>query len=354
MKTDAEKEGGMIAPARIIDSINPRRLELIILPTEKCNLRCNYCYEDFKIGRMRKDTVNGIKSLIKKRVEDLLLLELSWFGGEPLLAAREILDICHYAQQEAKRNPNLHINSSMTTNGVLLTPDLARKLDSAGVKQYQISLDGPQELHDQFRVTAKEKGSFDNVWRNLIALSQTDIQFRIFLRVHYQLSTWQEVLPLLDLIKREFGGDPRFKVFFKPIVRLGGKNDEFIASLSAEQKKDIQKELNKRVKIEGGPESKQEKRSGPVDSYVCYAAKANSLLIRANGRINKCTVALNDDSNDVGSINADGTLSIDRGKLAPWLKGIETNSDFELGCPYASHIREKANNEKRTISIKQI
>lgn len=359
MKKEVGKiEGLQMMSNRVLDSINPRRLELIILPTEKCNLRCGYCYEDFKIGRIRPETVQGIKALIKKRAEDLLLLKLSWFGGEPLLASNEILDICHYANQQTKRNPNLRIISGMTTNGVLLTPDLAKKLDSVGVKQYQISLDGPQELHDKSRVTVNGKGSYDAIWQNLIALSRTKIQFHIVLRVHYQLSTWREVLPLLDLIKKEFGEDTRFEVLFKAILRLGGKNDESIVSLNAEQKINIEKELIERVKgrnaVENYKKIEYVEGNEKAESNVCYAAKANSLLIRANGRINKCTVALNDDSNDIGSINIDGTLSIDKGKLAPWLKGIETNSDFELGCPYASHIRMIAQGAQRTISIKSV
>lgn len=38
--------------------------ELILFPTEQCNFRCTYCYEDFKLGRMSNGTVNGIKALI--------------------------------------------------------------------------------------------------------------------------------------------------------------------------------------------------------------------------------------------------------------------------------------------------
>ena len=46
------------------------------------------------------------------------------------------------------------------------------------------------------------------------------------------------------------------------------------------------------------------------EQYICYASKPNSLAIRSNGNLNKCTVALNENINSVGSINKDGTLSI--------------------------------------------
>ena len=46
-------------------------LHLILLPTEKCNFRCKYCYEDFSIGRMNVDTISGVKALLEKRCSDL-------------------------------------------------------------------------------------------------------------------------------------------------------------------------------------------------------------------------------------------------------------------------------------------
>ncbi|MFM6199382.1 MAG: radical SAM domain-containing protein, partial [Dolichospermum sp.] len=70
--------------------------------------------------------------------------------------------------------------------------------------------------------------------------------------------------------------------------------------------------------------------------YVCYAARPNSLVIRANGKVNKCTVALPDERNDVGTLQPDGQLKLIPGRFAPWVRGIET-LDFEtLGCPLVS------------------
>jgi uncharacterized protein len=69
-------------------------------------------------------------------------------------------------------------------------------------------------------------------------------------------------------------------------------------------------------------------------NYVCYASKANSLAIRADGGIAKCTVALYDARNSVGKLQDDGTVSIDRERLLPWLRGLESLKPSELACPY--------------------
>jgi uncharacterized protein len=68
-------------------------LRLVLLPTEKCNFRCTYCYEAFLIGRMSSSTIQGIRRFIDRRVRGLHLLHISWFGGEPLVARPVIEDI---------------------------------------------------------------------------------------------------------------------------------------------------------------------------------------------------------------------------------------------------------------------
>jgi uncharacterized protein len=65
------------------------------------------------------------------------------------------------------------------------------------------------------------------------------------------------------------------------------------------------------------------------------AAKANSYVIRADGRVGKCTVALRSDNNSIGHILQDGTLEIDAKKLAPWLTGWKTQQREALACPAA-------------------
>jgi len=68
---------------------------------------------------------------------------------------------------------------------------------------------------------------------------------------------------------------------------------------------------------------------------ICYAAKPNSLLIRADGTLGKCTVAFSDERNSKGSLNPDGTLKIKQDVWRLWLKGFEDmDSDF-LNCPYS-------------------
>ena len=79
-------------------------LHLIVMPTEKCNFRCVYCYEDFSIGRMKRAVIDGVKALIRRRVASLSSLEIQWFGGEPTLAHDIVCEVMTDAQEVARAN----------------------------------------------------------------------------------------------------------------------------------------------------------------------------------------------------------------------------------------------------------
>lgn len=72
------------------------------------------------------------------------------------------------------------------------------------------------------------------------------------------------------------------------------------------------------------------------EGFICYASKANSFLIRSDGRIGKCTVALNDERNNIGRLHDDGSMDVDSHKISPWLRGIKRLDPHVLSCPYES------------------
>src|SRR5215210_7733029 len=104
-----------------IPFLSNRLLHLILLPTEQCNFRCVYCYEDFAAGEMARPMVNGVKSLLARRIANLDLLSLSWFGGEPLLAWPIVEEVQSFALELVRDHPRVRLSSNLTTNGSLLT-----------------------------------------------------------------------------------------------------------------------------------------------------------------------------------------------------------------------------------------
>jgi uncharacterized protein len=305
-------------------------LHLILLPTEQCNFRCTYCYEDFSIGRMSAATVEGVKRLIERRSRELGSLSVSWFGGEPLLARGVVEDISEHIVRTKAAHPDLQVEGDMTTNGYLLDAQTVERLSELGIRLFQISLDGPEVLHDRTRVRANGGGSFHQLWRNLVAIRDGVAPINVLLRIHLTPDNVPHMREFLVKIRETFLDDKRFQVLLKPVEHLGGPNDRTMAVLPQELRSQVLPELEK---IVCGEQIASERLfSAP---QVCYASRPNSLVIRADGAVGKCTVALTDPANAIGRLRLDGTLEINNARLRPWLRGWLSRDWAAVGCPYA-------------------
>ena len=146
---------------------DPRRrpFAVIMKSTDICNYACHYCYVEnhCTISRMPIE-------IAKKTIEKVLSylgpgrkVNFIWHGGEPLLSGKgffvEVADFC----ETFHRNP---IENSVQTNGSLLDRSF---LDFCKERGFMVSLsiDGPRDIHDIHRTTAKGDGTFDDALRAL-------------------------------------------------------------------------------------------------------------------------------------------------------------------------------------------
>jgi uncharacterized protein len=316
------------APPDIAGCLDNRSLRLILLPTEACNFRCVYCYEDFALGRMRPRVVQGVKRLLSARAPDLDYLTLSWFGGEPLLARDVMEEILQHAAGLVADHPKLTLTSDVTTNGYLLNLPLFERLLDLGVSHYQVSFDGPRAWHDRKRLRADGAGTFDQVWGNLQGIASGRRQFSMIVRVHVDQENHAALPEFLGNYERGFGADGRFRLYVRPLSRFGGPNDAALPVFDESEGKRIAEGLSRAARERGLQEMDLEAMGS-----VCYAAAGNSFVVRADGRLNKCTLALNHPANQVGRIEEDGSLTIDSPAALRWMRGLQSREPQELECP---------------------
>lgn len=319
--------------------LNPKSLELILFPTEQCNFRCVYCYEDFSIGAMEERYIKGVKALIAKRLGELNNLTLSWFGGEPLAAKNIIYDISQYAKDLCDEI-EVTLDGAITTNGYLLDVECMEKLVILNQKRFQISLDGLEDMHDKTRRLMSGAGTFKRIWSNLEAIAKTNLDFHITLRLHLTLDNLESMRKLAMTIKLKFLSDHRFSVFLKPIENLGGKNSNLIATLDKEKRAAYLADISNIIDIG---------KTSTVPS-MCYAGRPNSLIIRASGKVQKCTVLLDDDRNTVGHLMENGEVNIVSEKMHIWMAGLVSGDKATIACP-ATSLYKSAN---RIIPIKNL
>lgn len=315
---------------KIANALTNDILNLIIFPTEQCNFRCFYCYESFELGKMNNEVVESILKLVKKRASSLKELNISWFGGEPLMAK----DIVLYLSEEFKKMSeefNFIYNGAMTTNGYYLDVQLLKTLVDLGITSYQITLDGSKNSHDKIRIMKNKKGSFDTIWNNLLSFKNIDSRFDIMLRIHYTPLTILDIKSFASILVDTFKNDNRFNLFFKNVSKLGSTNDDNLSICTNNETLEYQMELGllakdfNVVKIE--------------PDYICYASKANSYMIRSDGSVGKCTVALKEDVNNIGKLKSNGELELDQDKFRLWSIGLQTEDSEHLACPYYNLIK---------------
>jgi uncharacterized protein len=145
---------------------------MVLNVTNQCNLSCAYCYEygEDKIV----DTANGRQSKFmseqtaRESVEFLLresglnrVAHLTFFGGETLMNFPVVQSTIAYARERAAALGK-QIDFSLTTNATLLRPEVIEFLaeNRVGVT---VSIDGPKEVQDQFRVFHNGAGSYEIV-----------------------------------------------------------------------------------------------------------------------------------------------------------------------------------------------
>lgn len=111
--------------------------------TPRCNLRCIHCYSgsDERCNAEILSSPQARKMI--DQIADYGCPVLLFSGGEPLLR-EDLFDLMEYAGAKGLR-------IVLSSNGTLITDDIARKLQQVKLSYAGISLDGPEQIHDQFR-----------------------------------------------------------------------------------------------------------------------------------------------------------------------------------------------------------
>ncbi|HEY3418182.1 MAG TPA: 12,18-didecarboxysiroheme deacetylase [Armatimonadota bacterium] len=156
----------------------------------RCNLRCVHCY-----AHSRDEEYTGELTHAEglRLIDDLAAFGapvLLFSGGEPLMRP-DILELIAYARERGMR-------AVISTNGTLITPDLAGKLKEFGLSYVGISLDGLEETNDKFRGV---KGAFQQALAGIRHCQQVGI--KVGLRFTMNRRNVQDLDGIFDLLYEE-------------------------------------------------------------------------------------------------------------------------------------------------------
>jgi uncharacterized protein len=186
-----------------------RRFHVMAKPAgSACNLDCAYCFYLSKrtlpggpgSGHMSDEVLERfVRDYIQSVTADEVVF--SWQGGEPTLLGLRFFEKVVALQQQHAR-PGQRIENDLQTNGTLLDDDWARFL-----KQHRflvgLSIDGPREIHDHYRVTKHAEPTFDQVFTAAQLLRRHAVPFNTLTCVHrYNAS---RPLDVYRFLRREVG-----------------------------------------------------------------------------------------------------------------------------------------------------
>ncbi len=202
----------------------PPAFHLLAKPTGAiCNLDCAYCFfldkEIFYPGSKFRMSESGLELYIRQLIESHQTdsVNIAWQGGEPTLMG---LDFYRRAMAlvEKYRRPGMTFLHTMQTNGTLLDDEWGAFFAEHNFLM-GISIDGPRELHDIYRVDKGGKPSFDKVMRGLRLLQKHGVDYNVLTTVNrvngdYPLevyrflrdevgTTWMQFIPVVERINAD-------------------------------------------------------------------------------------------------------------------------------------------------------
>lgn len=270
---------------------------ITINPTLACNMSCWYCYESHKnMPAMSADVKQSVLLLIDKLLADnkLKKLNLSFFGGEPLLYFdKVVVDIINHAKMQCKAF-DAKLSIHFTTNAYLLTDNVLKQLEGLDVS-FQITIDGGKQVHDSVR---KTKGGESTYARIVEHIHQTlSHGFPVGVRFNY---TAKSIPSFIDVVKDFSHLQQEQKQLVNFTFQRVWQDNEGDASQVEQQVEHIERAFEQAGLFVNN-----------AKSYIvpyCYADGVNTAVVNYNGDLFKCTARDFAPKSKEGTLAADGTL----------------------------------------------
>lgn len=279
---EAEKLAVMAGRELNLSRLGLAALELNL--TFNCNLTCSYCFIHQKSPQDRMTLATAQKAI------DLLMeraafpnVNITLFGGEPLLEFKLIKKIVPYALDAAKKH-NLAITWAITTNGTLVDEDILKFFSQHKINML-LSIDGGPETHDRYRRTRSGEGT----WHKIAGLIPLIKASQPWLGARMTVST-----EAIDQMREDFNqlvGMGINQFIIAPAQGATSWNMEEIKQYGLNQLAILRDYLN--LKQKGCPILIEEFEKGE-NEYTGWGCRAGrtSLAVAPNGDVSPCSKLL--------------------------------------------------------------
>lgn len=270
-----------------LNAEDPTFRSFILLPTQWCNLGCDYCGQSHFRSPLSKSHRETVRRRVLEAIntESVNAVSIGWFGGEPLVAYKAILDMSKEFISEAEGICNY--SAHIVTNGSLLTEDKIYSLvNDCNITRFDITIDGIKETHDIHRPSKKPGGSFDKIIDALRIFKNGHFTVDpvVIIRVNLDNRNYHDIKNLVKYLYDKDLVSPRFEFNIAPIYSWS--NDISSIELSQEEFSNIELDIFNDLNKYGFFYNVFPDRPMGV---LCSAVTRNSEVVSATGNIFSCT-----------------------------------------------------------------
>ena len=261
---------------------------ITIAPTLSCNFDCPYCFENKRKGVMTQEVQDGIVGFIEDRVKKgIKTIEISWYGGEPLLCFDIIKQLCASIIKIADKY-KAKCKMGMISNGYLLNEEVVEFLEKYNIS-LQVTLDGMAENHNKRRYLKGGGDTFYKIFDNLKLFVNRNVD--VYVRMNVDNFNKDDYATLSDTIDRL--NNPRMILY--PAVtekineRIEERNNHYMNEaryddfIAITRRNGLFKFKSTDLPISNDVSSVPDNRC-----YFCAAELDNSCVIDERGNVYKC------------------------------------------------------------------
>lgn len=257
--------------------------------TFRCNFNCVYCIQKENYNTrssLNLEDIDSINNWIDQALESnkkINKISINYFGGEPTLN----LDAVYYLTQKINdlaKEKHLSKYYQMVTNGYALNSESINLLLNYGIKDFQITVDGPKQIHNSRR--SPNFDSFSKIIENILELISKNAT--IYLLHVYDESNLSSTYELIDFFETLSQNSPKLKrqLYFSFASTIP-KNVESVKC----NKYIVGKEVllsNHGIEVYNYATQKGFRYSNFLDVNCCFRQVKNSLLISPDLNLYKC------------------------------------------------------------------
>jgi len=296
--------------------LNTSRFALTLVTSLGCNFDCPYCFEAKYPSIMDEEVKKAILQVIDDQIKNRKIqsLTVSWFGGEPLLGRKVLLELSDAFIKKCV-DANITYSASIITNGYLLDEQTASDLHDRQVTDAQITIDGPPEIHNSMRPLVGGGDSFWTIIKNI----HTALKYlEIIIRVNIGADNFGYVEKLFSILKDE-GLQDQISVYPGQIV---GVSDKVAAPSATYGSRCFSNREFAKAEIDFMTMAKKygfnNNPSLPrLTGAPCTAVRSNELVVGSKGELYKCWESVGNPFEVIGNIRDYQHLD---GRLHKWLK----------------------------------